>query len=319
MADDPDALSAVAPDLADAIARFLAYLANERRASAHTVDAYARDLAQFFCFVAGHTGGAVGVSTFQDLRPADYRAFLARRRNGGAASRSLARQLSALRSFSAWCERHGLGANPALSAVRSPKLAHALPKPLSVRAAGEVAAAEAGHDAEVTLPWVLARDQAVLTLIYAAGLRISEALWLNRRDAPDAAGTALIAIHGKGAKTRMVPILPAAGAAIARYLGLCPVALQPDDPLFIGVKGKRLNARNIQLLVQKMRGSLGLPETATPHALRHSFATHLLAAGADLRAIQELLGHASLSTTQIYTEVDRAHILAQYDHAHPRA
>ena len=319
MADEPLLLTAVNAELAAASARWFAHLEGERRASAHTMAAYRRDLAQFFTFLAGHTGGPVSLKTLQALRPADYRAFLARRRSAGAASRSLARQLSALRSFAAWSERHGLGASPALSAVRSPKLAHALPKPLSVKAAREVADAEAGHDAETSPAWVMARDQAVLTLIYAAGLRISEALGLDRRDAPDDGGTTLIAIRGKGSKTRMVPILPAAAKAISRYLALCPVALSPADPLFIGVRGGRLNARNIQLLVQKMRGALGLPATATPHALRHSFATHLLAAGADLRAIQELLGHASLSTTQIYTEVDRAHILAQYDHAHPRA
>jgi integrase/recombinase XerC len=319
MADDPLLVNALSPDLAAASAGFLAYLEGERRASPHTLAAYRRDLAQAFTFLAGHTGGPVGLATLGDLRPADYRALLARRRGAGASSRSLARQLSALRSFAAWRERQGLGANPALSAVRSPKLPHALPKPLSVKAAGAVVDAEAGHDGEAAPPWVVARDQAVLTLIYAAGLRISEALGLDRRDAPSDLGTTLLAVRGKGAKTRMVPILPAAGDAIARYLALCPVALQPDDPLFIGVRGKRLNARNIQLLMQKMRGALGLAETATPHALRHSFATHLLAAGADLRAIQELLGHASLSTTQIYTEVDRAHILAQYDHAHPRA
>ncbi len=319
MADEPLLLIAVNADLADASARWFAHLEGERRASPHTMAAYHRDLAQFFTFLAAHTGGPVSLKTLQELRPADYRAFLARRRAAGAASRSLARQLSALRSFAAWSERHGLGTSPALSAVRSPKLAHALPKPLSIKAAREVADAEVGHDAETALPWVMARDQAVLTLIYAAGLRISEALGLDRRDAPGDGGTTLIAIRGKGAKTRMVPILPAAATAISRYLALCPVALAPADPLFIGVQGRRLNARNIQLLVQKMRGALGLPATATPHALRHSFATHLLAAGADLRAIQELLGHASLSTTQIYTEVDRAHILAQYDHAHPRA
>ncbi len=319
MADEPLLLIAVSPDLAAASTGWFAHLEGERRSSPHTIAAYHRDLNQFFGFLAGHTGGPVSLATLQELRPADYRAFLARRRGAGTASRSLARQLSALRSFTTWCERHGLGASPALSAVRSPKLAHALPKPLSVNAARAVAAAEAGHDAETSAPWVMARDQAVLTLIYAAGLRISEALGLARRDAPIDGGTTMIAIRGKGSKTRMVPILPAAGEAIRRYLALCPAALQPADPLFIGVKGGRLNARNIQLLIQKMRGSLALPETATPHALRHSFATHLLAAGADLRAIQELLGHASLSTTQIYTEVDRAHILAQYDHAHPRA
>jgi integrase/recombinase XerC len=319
MADDPDILIALSPDLAAASAGWFAHLEGERRVSAHTLAAYHRDLGQFFAFAAAHTGGPVSLHTLADLRPADYRAFLARRRQAGAASRSLARQLSALRSFAAWRERNGLGADAALSVVRSPKLAHALPKPLSVKAARAVAAAEAGHDGETAPAWVVARDQAVLTLIYAAGLRISEALGLNRRDAPAVHGTALLAIRGKGAKTRMVPVLPAAGAAIARYLDLCPLPLGPDDALFIGVRGKRLNARNIQLVVQKMRGALGLAETATPHALRHSFATHLLAAGADLRSIQELLGHASLSTTQVYTEVDRAHILAQYDHAHPRA
>jgi integrase/recombinase XerC len=203
--------------------------------------------------------------------------------------------------------------------VRSPKRAHALPKPLAESGARRVAACDGGHDAEATPPWVAARDEAVLTLIYAAGLRISEALNLNRRDAPLEESSRVLAVRGKGGKTRMVPVLPAAREAIARYLALVPAALAPDDPLFIGVRGGRLNARIIQLLMERMRGALALPETATPHALRHSFATHLLAAGADLRTIQELLGHASLSTTQVYTEVDRRHILAQYEKAHPRA
>jgi integrase/recombinase XerC len=311
--------AATGPDLAEAAGRWFGHLAGERRLSPHTIAAYRRDLAQVFAFLCEHTAGPVSLATLAGLRAADYRAFLACRRAEGVAGRSLARSLSALRSFTAWLERQGLSASPALSAVRSPKRAHALPKPLTETAARRVAAGEGGDDGGAMPPWVAARNEAVLTLIYAAGLRISEALNLDRRDAPLEESSGVLAVRGKGGKTRMVPVLPAAREAIARYLAQVPAALAPGDPLFIGVRGGRLNARIVQLLMERMRGALALPDTATPHALRHSFATHLLAAGADLRVIQELLGHASLSTTQVYTEVDRRHILAQYEKAHPRA
>jgi integrase/recombinase XerC len=305
--------TAFAPDAADAASRWLASLRSERRMSPATVEAYARDLGQFAAFLADHLGGSPTISDLEGLTVSDFRAFLARRRTGGAVSRSLARQLSALRGFYRHAERTGRFRNAAISALQSPKLPHAVPKPLSVAAARNVAEADALADAD-TPRWVVARDSAVLTLLYACGLRISEALALT----PAAARGNPLSITGKGTKTRLVPVIPAARAAIDDYLARCPLSLRPHEPMFRGVRGGPLNARNIQLLIERLRGALGLPETATPHALRHSFATHLLGNGADLRVIQELLGHASLSTTQIYTEVNRAHLLEQYRKAHPR-
>ena len=282
--------------------------------SAKTLEAYGRDLGQFAAFMMDHLGGAPDNTALAELTVADFRAFLARRRRDGVESRTLARQLSSLRSFYRHAEKTGLFRNAALSALRAPKLPHAVPKPLSITAAGRLTKADALSTDE-TPRWVLARDEAVLTLLYGCGLRISEALSLmpGQTDGP------VLTITGKGNKTRIVPLLPVAQKAVALYLDLCPFPLPPREPMFRGVKGGPLNARNIQLLIARLRGALGLPETATPHALRHSFATHLLANGADLRVIQELLGHASLSTTQVYTEVNRAHLLEQYRKAHPRA
>jgi integrase/recombinase XerC len=304
---------AFAPDAADAASRWLASLRSERRMSPATIEAYARDLGQFATFLTDHLGGPPAIADLESLTVSDFRAFLARRRTGGAVSRSLARQLSALRGFYRHAERTGRFRNAAIAALQSPKLPHAVPKPLSVAAARDVAAAEALANAD-TPRWVVARDSAVLTLLYACGLRISEALALT----PAAARGNPLSITGKGNKTRLVPVIPAAREAIDDYLARCPFALKPQEPMFRGVRGGPLNARNIQLLIEGLRGALGLPDTATPHALRHSFATHLLGNGADLRVIQELLGHASLSTTQIYTEVNRAHLLEQYRKAHPR-
>jgi integrase/recombinase XerC len=293
---------------------WLAALKSERRASAKTVEAYGRDLRQFVDFLTAHLGGAPTLADAGELIAADFRAFLAARRNDGVASRSLARQLSAIRGFFRWLERNGLAKNAAVDAVRGPKLAHGVPKPLSVPLARATIAADALADSH-TAPWIVARDAAVLTLLYGCGLRISEALALTPAEIK---GERLI-ILGKGGKTRLVPMIGAAREAVSRYLALCPYPLIASEPMFRGAKGGVLSPRIIQLLMQRLRGALGLAETATPHALRHSFATHLLGAGADLRAIQELLGHSSLSTTQIYTEVDQAHLLEQYRKAHPRA
>lgn len=304
---------AFAPDAADAARLWLASLRSERRMSPATLEAYARDLGQFATFLTDHLGTVPAIAELETLATADFRAFLAHRRGSGASSRSLARQLSALRGFYRHAERNGLFRNPALAALRSPKLPHAVPKPLSVAAARAVSAADALAD-EAAPRWVLARDGAVLTLLYACGLRISEALSLT----PHQARANPMSVTGKGNKTRLVPVIPAARAALQAYLDLCPFPLRSHEPMFRGIKGGPLNARNIQLLVERLRGALGLPDSATPHALRHSFATHLLGNGADLRVIQELLGHASLSTTQIYTEVNRAHLLEQYRKAHPR-
>jgi integrase/recombinase XerC len=303
-----------ASDAAAAAQRWLASLKSERRTAALTLEAYARDLGQFAAFMADHLGGPAAISDLESLTVSDFRAFLARRRSQGAESRTLARQLSSLRSFYRFAERNNLFRNAAIVAIQSPKLPHSVPKPLSVEAAARVSKGDALATDE-TPKWVLVRDAAVLTLLYACGLRISEALTLT----PKQASTTPLSITGKGNKTRIVPILPAAQTAIATYLELCPYPLNANQPMFRGVKGGPLNARNIQLLIERLRGALGLPDTATPHALRHSFATHLLSNGADLRVIQELLGHASLSTTQVYTEVNRTHLLEQYRKAHPRA
>ena len=245
------------------------------------------------------------------------RGFLAARRSEGVGSRSLSRTLSALRMFYKFLERRGYGKNDAIRAVSLPKLPHSVPKPLTAPKA--TALVDGADIASPDAPeWILARDTAVLALLYGSGLRISEALSLQRKDAP-IKGRDMLRVTGKGNKMRVVPVLPLVREAVERYLALCPLQLGSDDPLFVGARAKQLSPRIIQLRIAGARAALGLPETATPHALRHSFATHLLGAGADLRSIQELLGHASLSTTQGYTEVDRAHLLKTYSSAHPRA
>ncbi|MDJ0512394.1 MAG: tyrosine recombinase XerC [Methyloceanibacter sp.] len=304
-------------DVAAAVEAWLSYLTTERGLADHTVDAYTRDLGQFLFFMGQHFGGAPDMAALLSLTARDVRSFLAYRRGQNVGSRSLSRSLSALRMFFQFLERRGYGKNDAVRAVSMPKLPHAVPKPLPEAKA--TALLEGPDIAAPDAPeWTLARDTAVLTLLYGSGLRISEALGLQVCDAP-IKGRDTLRVIGKGNKTRAVPVLPVAREAVERYLDLCPKSLGPDDPLFIGVRGKRLSPRIIQLRLEKARAALGLPATATPHALRHSFATHLLGAGADLRAIQELLGHASLSTTQGYTEVDRAHLLKAYASAHPRA
>jgi len=306
------------PDAARAAEGWLEQLASERRAAALTLEAYGRDIRQFFAFLTDHLGGEPGLDDLARLDARDFRAFLAARRRDGIAGRSLARSLSAIRSLFRYLHRTGKADNAALSTLRTPKIGRGLPKALSVDAAVRMVADEPAVHSDGTPTWIRLRDVAVLTLLYGSGLRLSEALSLNRSDAP-VAGRDTLRITGKGGRTRLVPVLDVAREAIAAYLESCPWRLGPDAPLFVGARGGRLSPRMVQLAMQRLRGALGLPETATPHALRHSFATHLLAAGADLRAIQELLGHASLSTTQIYTEVDHSHLLGTYERAHPRA
>jgi integrase/recombinase XerC len=310
-------IAGAAPDLAAAFTRWLAQLSGERRLSPKTVEAYARDARQFLAHLALQSRRDLDLAAFRRVRPADIRAFLAERRAQGVESRSLMRQLAGLRSFARHLERAGQGDASALAAVRSPKIGKTLPKPLSAAAARGVCdpATRAGEERE---QWVLARDAAVLALLYGSGLRIAEALSLTRAEAPTGTRDTLT-VTGKGGKTRMVPVLPAVRVAVEEYIGLCPYRLEPEGPLFRGAKGGPLSPRIVQLAMEGLRGALGLPETATPHALRHSFATHLLGRGGDLRAIQELLGHASLSTTQIYTKVDAARLLQAYRAAHPRA
>ena len=304
-----------APDVATEISRWLGYLGAERRMSPKTLEAYQRDVGQFLDFLAGHLGGAPTLRQLAKLSPADVRAFMAARRGDGLSSRSLMRGLAGARSFARFLERNGKGKVGALSAVRAPKVGKTLPKPLPIAAAKLIADTDlrAGEERE---PWIIARDAAVLGLLYGSGLRISEALSLKPKDL--VAGDA-ITVTGKGNKTRMVPVLPQVAKLIADYVALCPLDLPDDGALFVGARGGQLSPRIVQLAMARLRGALGLPDTATPHALRHSFATHLLARGGDLRAIQELLGHASLSTTQIYTAVDSERLLEVYASAHPRA
>jgi len=282
-----------------------------RRLAPNTLEAYGRDLGQFLSFLSDHTGGPVTLATLRELRGADIRAFLARRRNESLSSRSLARALSAQKSFFRFLEREGVLATEALNVIRTPKLPKSLPKALTVAEAKATITTTAEME---DIPWIAARDMAVLSLCYGAGLRIAEALSLTRADLEGSA----MRVTGKGGKTRLVPLISTVRAAIDAYLKLCPFPLNPSQLMFRGAKGGVLSPRLIQLRVVQLRSALGLPPSATPHALRHSFATHLLSRGGDLRAIQELLGPASLSTTQIYTAVDTDRLLASYRAAHPR-
>ena len=308
----------IAPDIAAEIGRWLAYLGSERRMSPKTLEAYERDVGQFLAFLADHLGGPPGLKGLAKLTPADVRAFMASRRAGGAGNRTLMRSLAGTRSFARFLERDGKGKVGALAAIRTPKLARSLPKPLAIKDAKRMTETDL-REGDSRAPWNAARDAAVLGLLYGSGLRIAEALSLKREQAPRPNTGDAITVTGKGNKARMVPVLPQVAKLIADYIALCPLDLPPDGPLFVGARGGPLLPRIVQLAMARLRGALGLPDTATPHALRHSFATHLLARGGDLRSIQELLGHASLSTTQIYTAVDSERLLEVYATAHPRA
>lgn len=306
----------VNPTIAAEMARWISYLGAERRMSPKTLDAYRRDVSQFLAFLADHLGGAPTLKALAKLAPADIRAFMASRRSGGSGNRSLMRSLAGCRSFARFLERNGKGRVAALAAVRTPKLPKTLPKPLTISAAKQIGEAEL-REGEESEPWIIARDCAVIALLYGCGLRISEALGLRRRDC--SATTDVLTVTGKGNKSRMVPVLAPVAKSIADYVELCPFDLPANGPLFVGARGGPLSPRIIQMTVARLRGALGLPDSATPHALRHSFATHLLTRGGDLRSIQELLGHSSLATTQIYTGVDAERLLEVYESAHPRA
>jgi integrase/recombinase XerC len=309
----PAARYAAADDLRVAIALWTDWLIGERRASPHTVAAYGGDLAGFLDFMTGHLGGPPDLAALAALAPADFRAYLAHRATAGTERSSLARALSVMRGFVRFLDRRGLAAAPGLAALRAPKLPAAVPKPLPE--ADALAVADAAGDLARDA-WQGKRDIALLMLLYGCGLRLSEALGLTCGDVPT--GDALV-VTGKGRKTRQVPVLPAVRAAIADYLTMRPFAAARDAPLFVGARGGPLNPRLVQRRMAALRGLLALPDSATPHALRHSFATHLLNGGGDLRAIQELLGHASLSTTQRYTGVETERLLATYAGTHPRA
>lgn len=303
----------ISPWAADRLAAWLDHQKGVAGRSPATIAAYQADLRHFLMFQTEHHAAPVKLSTLCDLTISDMRAWMAHERRSGLGARSMARRLSATRSFLAWvAEREGFDATAALS-VRSPRFDKKLPRALAPDAASDVIAqTRSSHPT----PWIAARDTAVITLLYGCGLRISEALSLLGRDAPL---SQVLTITGKGGKERLVPVIPAARTAVDSYLGLCPFDLTPEDALFRGARGGPLGTRAIQKSLETLRQQLGLPATATPHALRHSFATHLLGAGGDLRAIQELLGHASLSTTQVYTAVDTARLQQVHAATHPRA
>ncbi|HWA62605.1 MAG TPA: tyrosine recombinase XerC [Caulobacteraceae bacterium] len=299
----------------DALQQWLEHLAHERRASPRTLEAYQGCVAAYLGFLARHRGESPTVRTLTEVTAADLRAYLASRRAGERplSPRSLSQALSAIRTFHRFLDRRLDAPNAAIALVRGPRVKPGAPRPVSEDQARGLLT-EAGEDPDLA-EWAAARDEAVLALLWGCGLRISEALSLKRSDAP--LGPSL-RITGKGGKTRVVPVLPAVRAAVDAYLAELPFVLEPGEPLFRAARGGPLSPRHVQATVQRLRGRLGLSERATPHALRHSFATHLLGAGADLRSIQELLGHASLSTTQKYTAVDAAGLLSAYAKAHPR-
>ena len=290
---------------------WLEALKSERRVSPHTLRAYGDDLERFLTFQREHLGRAVDDRALAKLSTSDIRAFLTRRRAEGLGPRGVQRALAAVRGFFRHLAREGVADNAAPRAIRSPRIPRTLPRPLSEKDAGRAIDEAGTHDVE----WLAARDTALLTLLYGMGLRISEALALKRGDMPLGKSFSVI---GKGRKERVVPVLPAVRDALSAYEKTIPFSGAPDAPLFLSRRNKPMSAREAQALMQRLRGRLGLPERATPHALRHSFATHLLAHGGDLRSVQELLGHASLSTTQTYTEIDTAKLMEVYANAHPR-
>jgi integrase/recombinase XerC len=306
---------ALTPATRDALETWCNQLAALDGASPNTLRAYQKDVTAWLEFLAGHMGEAPAPKALTALTQTDMRSFMAHERARGLGARSLARRLSSIKSFVRWlAQRSGTEAAAILSA-RGPKYRAKLPRPVSPEAARDIIAQV---DVQAREDWVAARDAAVVTLLYGCGLRISEALSLRVADHPL---PEVLRIRGKGGKERLVPVLPAAREAVAQYVRLCPMPLssEPGAALFRGARGGPLNPRLIAAAMEQARQALGLPATATPHAMRHSFATHLLAAGGDLRTIQELLGHASLSTTQAYTAVDAARLMEAYNHAHPRA
>lgn len=306
-------MSLISPAARDALEHWLSAQKGLSGASDNTITAYQGDLAEFLAFMTLHKGAPSGLKALERITVGDMRAWMAQARHTGVGARSLARKLSAVKSFYRWlAEREGFEATAVLS-TRSPKFQKKLPRPLAEDAASAMIDTVALQSEK---PWVAARDVAVLTLLYGCGLRISEALGLKGRDVPL---PDVLRIIGKGGKERLVPVLQAARDAVDDYLHACPYPVEPDAPLFRAVRGGALAPRPIQKVMEKTRMQLGLPSSATPHAMRHSFATHLLSAGGDLRTIQELLGHASLSTTQAYTAVDTARLMEVYDRTHPKA
>jgi len=303
----------ISPAMSSALAEWLEHQRSLKGAAKNTITAYQTDVLGFLSFMTQHHGESLGLGPISKITVRDMRSWMAHERTRGVASRSLARTLSAVKSFYTWlAEREGFEPTAVLS-TRSPKFQRKLPRPLAVDAAQAMIETVELQSVE---PWIAKRDMAVITLLYGCGLRISEALGLTGKDTPL---PETLRIFGKGGKERIVPVIPAARAAVNAYLAECPYQSEPDQPIFRGVRGGTLNPRAIQSVMAQARMQLGLPATATPHAMRHSFATHLLSAGGDLRAIQELLGHASLSTTQAYPAIDTARLMDVYNASHPRA
>lgn len=306
-------MSLISPAARDALEAFLSHQRSLKGAADNTITAYGRDVAEFLSFITLHSGQSQGLGALARISTQDMRAWMAQTRSGGVGPRSLARKLSAVKSFYKWlAAREGFEPTAVLS-TRAPKFTKKLPRPLAEEAARDMIDLV---PMQTDKPWVGVRDVAVLTLLWGCGLRISEALSLRAGDAPL---PQVMRITGKGGKERIVPVIDAARAAVDDYIAICPHALQLDEPLFRAVRGGPLSPRAIQKAMASARMQLGLPASATPHAMRHSFATHLLNAGGDLRAIQELLGHASLSTTQAYTAVDTVRLMDVYKRAHPKA
>jgi integrase/recombinase XerC len=294
------------------VAQWASYLAHDRRRSPHTVRAYVGTAHRLIEFLGQYRGELIEAAALTDIAAADLRAFLAARRNSGLGAASAARELSGVRAFLTYAAEQQ-DTVPQVPRTRAPRRPKTLPRPA---APDEAVALVEDAGAFGSEPWIGARDLAILLLLYGAGLRVSEALSLTARDLPIGES---IRVTGKRSKTRIVPVVPAVREAIGDYVRQCPYRIVNESPLFLGARGGALNGDLVRRAVRAARTRLGLPHTLTPHALRHSFATHLLARGADLRSLQELLGHASLSSTQIYTKVDAAHLLDVYRHAHPRA
>ncbi len=305
---EEQALQGCAADLAAAILKWRRWLTTEKNMSRHTVRAYGVDIGQFITFLTQHLGQAPALKDIGNIELRDFRSWLSRKAMDGAGASSRARSLSGVKNFLHWCDKNGLVHNAAIGNVRTPKIPRKLPRPLFEKQALELVHLQAED-------WVGQRDRALFTLLYGCGLRINEALALDVKDAPR---EGYIRVVGKGRKERQVPVLKIVEDALAAYRALCPFAETPDRPLFMGERGKRLRQQIAQKCLRELRSAMGLPETATPHALRHSFATHLLQNGANLREIQELLGHASLSTTQRYTDINAEEMMKVYRAAHPR-
>ncbi len=301
-----------APDLQDVLARWQDWLQFEKHVSPHTFRAYCSDLTQFITFIVEHKGGVPSLDDLSKIGIRDWRAWMSRKAMDGASNASRARSLSGVKNFLTWMDKQGIMHNPTIDIVRSPKIPHKLPRPLHEKQALNVLESAA---LLVKDDWVGQRDRALFTLLYGCGLRIDEALSLNLSQMPR---DGVLQVLGKGNKERQVPVLDIVTQAIEAYLALCPFPAVPERPIFLGTRGGRLSQGMAQKAMRALRAALDLPGNATPHALRHSFATHLLQNGANLREIQELLGHSSLSTTQRYTEVNAAELMKVYRAAHPR-